>query len=372
MDPQILREAMTAYEAVYNEDLREEIDFQNWVNSLVEEGYDLSEYTWEEMYETYLSEGGGAGHGASPEQVARVKAANQRSLNTAFGLSSAPRNQGNTNVDPYGASPRKPSTAKPTPSSTSSGSGSQPYKSRFAGARDAAFNKAKAIQGSPVVGSKPSGSAPSAPATRPSGTAPRPSGAAPAAKPPAAKPAAPAARPASTAAARPAASAPTAKPAPTATSKPITSQPPESKSQASAGEIRGMIGRSMERQAASTPTAAAKPTPTATRRPMGSVKPGSLVSGFDMFDVVKGYLIDEGFAETEESAIAIMANMSEEWKLEIIDEAVKGESSDRRKALAAERRKGIKPLSAKEGEKYASHKISQMAYTKRAKMGDDD
>jgi hypothetical protein len=54
-----------------------------------------------------------------------------------------------------------------------------------------------------------------------------------------------------------------------------------------------------------------------------------------------------------------------------LGEAVKGESSDRRKALAAERRAGIKPLSAKEGEKYASHKISQMAYAKRAKMGEE-
>jgi len=59
-------------------------------------------------------------------------------------------------------------------------------------------------------------------------------------------------------------------------------------------------------------------------------------------------------------------------KVGIIDEAVKGEPSDRRRALAAERRKGIKPLSAKEGEKYATYKIGQMAYTKRAKMGDDD
>ena len=54
-----------------------------------------------------------------------------------------------------------------------------------------------------------------------------------------------------------------------------------------------------------------------------------------------------------------------------IDEAVKGESSERRRGLAAERRSGIKPLSSKEGEKYASHKISQMAYTKRAKMGEE-
>jgi hypothetical protein len=54
-----------------------------------------------------------------------------------------------------------------------------------------------------------------------------------------------------------------------------------------------------------------------------------------------------------------------------IDEAVKGESGERRKDLAAERRSGIKPLSAKEGEGYASHKLSQMSYVKRKRMGEE-
>ena len=31
-------------------------DFEFWVNELVEEGYDLSDYTWDEMYEFYLDE----------------------------------------------------------------------------------------------------------------------------------------------------------------------------------------------------------------------------------------------------------------------------------------------------------------------------
>jgi len=93
----------------------------------------------------------------------------------------------------------------------------------------------------------------------------------------------------------------------------------------------------------------------------------------DIFDVVLEFLQTEGYAETLEEAEWMMANeLDAEDIANIIDEAVKGESSDRRRALAAERRRGIKPLSAKEGEKYASHKISQMAYTKRAKMGDDD
>jgi len=54
---------MEAYAAVYapqekieltEEQVWEEVEA--WVNSLLEEGYDLSEYTWEEMYEEYLRE----------------------------------------------------------------------------------------------------------------------------------------------------------------------------------------------------------------------------------------------------------------------------------------------------------------------------
>jgi hypothetical protein len=54
-----------------------------------------------------------------------------------------------------------------------------------------------------------------------------------------------------------------------------------------------------------------------------------------------------------------------------LDEAVKGESGERREDLAAERRSGIKPLSAKEGQKYASYKLSQMSYVKRKRMGEE-
>ena len=39
----------------------------------------------------------------------------------------------------------------------------------------------------------------------------------------------------------------------------------------------------------------------------------------DLFDLVKGHLIDEGYADTEEAALVIMANMSEEWKQSIIE-----------------------------------------------------
>jgi hypothetical protein len=43
----------------------------------------------------------------------------------------------------------------------------------------------------------------------------------------------------------------------------------------------------------------------------------------DLYDVVLEHLLDEGFAETEEEAAVIMANMSEEWRDEILDEGFK-------------------------------------------------
>ena len=41
----------------------------------------------------------------------------------------------------------------------------------------------------------------------------------------------------------------------------------------------------------------------------------------DLFDIIKGHLIDEGFAETEEAAHSIMANMSEGWKQSIVEQS---------------------------------------------------
>ena len=60
MDSKTFREVALSYAAVYNQNLREEIeqkqDFENWVDSLVDEGYDLSNCTWEELYEAYIDE----------------------------------------------------------------------------------------------------------------------------------------------------------------------------------------------------------------------------------------------------------------------------------------------------------------------------
>jgi len=58
---------------------------------------------------------------------------------------------------------------------------------------------------------------------------------------------------------------------------------------------------------------------------VGKVKKaaGEFKKGFteetDIFDIVLEYLINEGYADTDEAAIVIMANMSEDWKQSIIE-----------------------------------------------------
>ena len=47
----------------------------------------------------------------------------------------------------------------------------------------------------------------------------------------------------------------------------------------------------------------------------------------DFFDTIKGHLMSEGYADTEEAALVIMANMSEEWRTEII-EGIIGQTAD--------------------------------------------
>jgi hypothetical protein len=319
MDPQVLREAMTAYQAVYDEDLRETIEFENWVNSLLEEGYDLSDYTWEDMYESYLSEMGtpggnrpGGNRPAKPavsnlgpnyKQQERDAAANaQRFANfKAGGGNAAVRPQDRINRR-GGGSTIKPEAQRRIEAQGVANISSQSLRDRNRPAQN-----------------QPPTPRPGTPATS---AAPRPTATA-------------APRPGTTATPRPGTTPGSPKPGPTTTSTPSATPKPRPKDTS----ITDMIGRSQVRQGApintgnkssdiramaargsvgATPTTSvAKPAPAA--RPMGSRKPGSIVSGFDLFDVVKGHLLDEGYADTEEAALAIMANMSEEWRDSIVE-----------------------------------------------------
>ena len=109
------------------------------------------------------------------------------------------------------------------------------------------------------------------------------------------------------------------------------------------GRLRGAVQRGMERHNAA--MAAAKETGKTIRKAAGKIggvakEVGKGASGAarlaghiaskglgeetDLFDYILEHLVVEGYADTEEAALAIMANMSEEWK-QSIAESVPGE-----------------------------------------------
>jgi hypothetical protein len=86
-----------AYQAVYNsQELTEEQiweEVENWVNSLLQEGHDLTGYTWEDMYEAYVKEARAEGvkpYKPMPTQAevrANAAAARQKHLEKSKGTS---------------------------------------------------------------------------------------------------------------------------------------------------------------------------------------------------------------------------------------------------------------------------------------------
>jgi hypothetical protein len=275
---------MEAYNAVYapqeeveltEEQIQE--DFENWVNSLVEEGHDLSEYTWEDMYEAYLGEmgqpGGNRPGGSRPITNAPYQSRFARPMNA-----NTPRQTG-----------RATSVSRPQ-------IGGLPTNYRGQELQQAARARASQV-GTPrqgTAGGPTTGGNTPIGTTRPTATAP-------------ARPAAAPVRPAATSAApaRSVATAPQSqKPALTQTTTTTTAPAAPARPSLRSGieDLQKMRLASQERQ-----------------RKGGATVVGSQMSSFDPFDIVKGYLIDEGYADTEEAAFTIMANMSEEWKTEILE-----------------------------------------------------
>jgi len=73
-----------------------------------------------------------------------------------------------------------------------------------------------------------------------------------------------------------------------------------------------------------------------------SEKPTGLNNSADLFDIVKGHLMSEGYADTEEAALAIMANMSEEWRQSIV-EGLTSDQEARRRELSRQINKAGTP-----------------------------
>ena len=46
----------------------------------------------------------------------------------------------------------------------------------------------------------------------------------------------------------------------------------------------------------------------------------TLTQSYDLYDIILSHLLDEGYADTEEAATAIMVNMSEDWRQSIVED----------------------------------------------------
>ena len=275
---------MEAYSAVYApQELTEEQvqeDFENWVNSLVEEGYDLSEYTWEDMYEVYLDEGRGS-PGAAEQRLSQT-AQNAARVNSggtlgAGGGQAAMRALQSKGVDPRSAYARVYSQGERNIQQA----GRQPAQSTGMYGR---YAPPSMQQRTP---------APTAP-TRPAAPV----------RPPAAptRPSAAPTRPSATASQKPDA------PSTTSTAFNLSRQGVDLSKPYSSTATAPARGPSLAQQAAELRAMQA-----ASRQRQG------LTQSFDVFDVIKGHLLGEGYADTEEAALQIMANMSEEWRQSIVE-----------------------------------------------------
>lgn len=85
----------------------------------------------------------------------------------------------------------------------------------------------------------------------------------------------------------------------------------------------------------------------------------------DLYDVILDHLLDEGYADTEENAITIMANMSEEWIDEILDEAKEEEGKSDYEKRGIRNRRFASGIPGREKENSSAYLDRQKAHAKR-------
>ena len=289
MDSKDIRNLQEAYLNVYDSDLREEQEFKSWVTELLDEGYDLSDYTWDEMYEIYneawrddiLNEGIGS---AIKSLFSRSKPKQSRGEELRSKYGSPAR---------FGRPPRTPSGEKTKTryDITLNSSGKEAADK----VHRAAFN---------MLGIHPIDDGSHKPGT-------------------------------------------------------VTS-----------GELRGMGNRANRRMGK--PPEDTRDQESLVRMGRGSQvqqghidsrgvkKPISRINASyepDLFDVILEYLITEGYADTNESALAIMVNMSEDWRESICEAnrgdeyATRGMSPEASKTWKSERRNRTRGFSSDVEEK---------------------
>jgi hypothetical protein len=334
---------MEAYAAVYapqeitEEQIWEEVEV--WVNSLVEEGYDLSEYTWEDMYEEYLKEYTRQADrpGQTPaEAKAAEKAAKERGASAARAyqakadaykpgglvggvkdlLRALPKGQGKMDSD-LGKpdSTVKPTTAKPTQSALAGKvSYNDPKKLSADAAKDLKNRYPQNFRNS-SGGDGGNGRGGSS-------------------QPPTAKQK-PTFTPQSGNKAKDMATWAKANPTLAAKVTPAGTQKGTGQSTMAkqAAELRAIRPSQAPAAASSTSPAASgsvapatsklaatpKPTPVAPNRATGSKKPGSAFEQFDAYDVVLEYLLDNGHADTVDEAHYVMMEMDGETIADIFE-----------------------------------------------------
>ena len=102
-------------------------------------------------------------------------------------------------------------------------------------------------------------------------------------------------------------------------------------------------------------------------------KTGVSAESYDLYDIILSHLLDEGYAETPEAAEAIMVNMSEEWREDIMegmtmkDFKANRRNNARREASADARKRGHEGKTWADGGRTYS---PDEAKSRRAKMTD--
>ena len=98
----------------------------------------------------------------------------------------------------------------------------------------------------------------------------------------------------------------------------------------------------------------------------------ALNNSYDLFDYMMEYLMIEGYADTNENALVIMANMSEDWKQSIVEAGRLHTSSDQQVGFARindqeSGGRGKKPMSDAEIKKQKGGKefLDRIAATKK-------
>ena len=312
---------MEAYSEVYQPSLITEEVVQEaadmWVEACIAYGIDFSEYTLDELTESFIVD-------MSSEELS------ESVLNEILGMPSA-QNLGAGLRQKFGQARRAVGGAiKKVGGAVKdvAGAGLQGYtgqkttsKNPLARLANAATRQATKVPraalsfGAGLLTGKGASSSKSAPAA-PAKTSPNPTPAAP--------------KQQSTPAA-PRTSAPAAKPTPAAPAKPVVKQTGDkAKDEATWRKANPTLANKTK-----TPNPLMKDMPGATLKkaqeapkPQMSKRAQNLAAGgpkggprenVDLFDAIKGHLLDEGFAETEEAAVSIMANMSEEWRKSIVE-----------------------------------------------------